>query len=123
MSKAKPIAAMAQISHWIGVRRVPGTVSAICIRTGEKCRGHPTGNRCRPDDRVYFTMVPFDFSLRTRTIFGRDAALRTGVLARDLGFRRTLVPPDSGIAPAGHAAAIRHSLEAASISVLPFSDF
>ena len=42
-------------------------------------------------------MVPFDFQLRTRTIFGGHAADRAGSLARELGFRRTLLVADPGI--------------------------
>ena len=68
-------------------------------------------------------MVPFDFQLRTRTIFGEHAADRVGALARDAGFRRTLLVADPGIVTAGHAVAVRRSLEAASIAVTPFSDF
>ena len=68
-------------------------------------------------------MVPFDFQARTRTIFGRQASERSGALARELGFRRTLLVADRGIVAAGHAAAIQHALEAASIAVVQFSDF
>ena len=68
-------------------------------------------------------MVPFDFQLRTRTIFGGHAADRAGSLAREAGFRRTLLVADPGIVEAGHAAAVQRSLEAASIAVVPFSDF
>jgi alcohol dehydrogenase len=68
-------------------------------------------------------MVPFDFQLRTRTIFGTHAVDRTGSLARDLGFRRTLLVADPGIVKTGHAAAVQRSLEAASVAVVTFSDF
>ena len=68
-------------------------------------------------------MVPFDFHLRTRTIFGGHAADRVGTLARESGFRRTLLVADPGIVEAGHAAAVQRSLEAASLAVVPFSDF
>jgi alcohol dehydrogenase len=68
-------------------------------------------------------MVPFDFQVRTRTIFGRHAADRVGSLARELGFRRTLLVADPGIVEAGHAAAVQRSLEAAAIAVVSFSDF
>src|SRR5215207_6327493 len=113
MSKANPIAAMAQISHWIGVRRVPGTES-VCI--GEN--GDTAATRARrAGDKVYFTMVPFDFQLRTRTIFGGHAAERVGSLARDLGFRHALLVADPGIVQAGHAATVQRSLEAAAIAV------
>ena len=68
-------------------------------------------------------MVPFDFQLRTRTVFGRNASERTGTIARDLGFRHALLVADPGIVAAGHAAAIRRSLEAASVDVVVFSSF
>jgi alcohol dehydrogenase len=68
-------------------------------------------------------MVPFDFQLRTRAIFGGRAADRAGSLARESGFRRTLLVADPGIVKAGHAAAIERSLEASSIAVVPFSEF
>src|SRR5687767_4491624 len=127
MSNANPIAAMAQINHWIGVRRVPATGSAVCIaRVGRASA--PTRRRARPDgssagDRVYFTMVPFDFQHRTRTIFGTQTAERTGPLARELGLRTTLLVADPGIVAAGHAAAVERSLHAASLTVVRYSDF
>jgi alcohol dehydrogenase len=68
-------------------------------------------------------MVPFDFQLRTRTIFGEHATDRVGALARELGFHRTLLVADPGIVTAGHAAAVQRSLEAASIDAISFSDF
>ena len=68
-------------------------------------------------------MVPFDFQPRTRVIFGRDSSERTGHLARDLGFARVLLVADPGIVAAGHAVAIQRLLEAASISVVRFSEF
>ena len=68
-------------------------------------------------------MVPFDFQLRTRTIFGAHAADRVGSLARESGFRRTLLVADPGIVEAGHAATVLRSLEASSIVVVTFSEF
>ena len=67
-------------------------------------------------------MVPFDFQPRTRVVFGRGSAERTGHLARDLGFQRTLFVTDPGLLEAGHAADIQRSLEAASVTVIRFSD-
>jgi alcohol dehydrogenase len=68
-------------------------------------------------------MVPFDFQHRTRAIFGRQTAERTGTLARELGLRTTLLVADPGIVAAGHAAAIEHTLQAASLTVVRYSDF
>ena len=82
MSNAKPMAAMAQISHWMGVK--PGMRDwnrHVCIAGG----------------KVYFTMVPFDFHPRTRVVFGRGSIARAGQLARELGFHRTLLVADAGV--------------------------
>jgi len=68
-------------------------------------------------------MVPFDFQLRTRTIFGRQTAERAGPLARDLGLTSVLLVTDPGLVAAGHAAAIERTLEGAAIAVVRFSDF
>src|SRR5688500_1015877 len=68
-------------------------------------------------------MVPFDFQLRSRTIFGRGSSQRTGQLARDLGFRTTLLVADRGLVGAGHAAAVQEVLEAAGVTVVPYADF
>jgi alcohol dehydrogenase len=68
-------------------------------------------------------MVPFDFLVRTRTIFGRQAAERTGALGKELGFQRILLVADAGIAAAGHATAIERSLHAASLTVVRYSAF
>lgn len=67
-------------------------------------------------------MVPFDFQPRTRVIFGRGSTNRAGALARDLGFRRTLLVTDPGVLAAGHATRVQRSLEAAGIEVAVFSD-
>ena len=68
-------------------------------------------------------MVPFDFLVRTRTIFGRQAAERTGSLAKEHGFQRTLLVADAGIVAAGHAHAIERSLHAASLTSVRYSAF
>jgi alcohol dehydrogenase len=73
---------------------------------------------------VEFTsMVPFDFQPRTRVIAGRGTASRAGALARDLGFRRTLLVADRGLLAAGHVALVRQTLEDAGIDASPFHDF
>jgi alcohol dehydrogenase len=68
-------------------------------------------------------MVPFDFQPRTRVVFGRGAASGVGVLARDLGFGRTLLVADRGLVAAGHVALVQQALEGAGIDVVPFHDF
>ena len=55
-------------------------------------------------------MTSFDFQPRTRVIFGAGALARLGELARELGFRRTLLVADAGVVQAGYvAAAVRRA--------------
>lgn len=68
-------------------------------------------------------MTPFDFQPRTRVIFGAGALSRVGPLAKELGFRRTLLVADGGVVQAGYVAAAIGALEAAGIEVVPFHDF
>lgn len=68
-------------------------------------------------------MVPFDFQLRTRVIFGRGCSDRVGRLARDLGFERTLLVADPGLADAGHVGTIQRALEEAGVQPIVFSSF
>ena len=68
-------------------------------------------------------MVPFDFQARTRVVFGPGCVERVGAAARELRFARTLLVADRGVLAAGHVAAVRRSLEAAAIAVVPFHDF
>src|SRR5688500_3149419 len=68
-------------------------------------------------------MVPFDFQLRTRMVFGQGSLERLGHLAQELGFRRTLLVADAGVVQAGHAGEAARLLEAAGIETAPFHDF
>jgi alcohol dehydrogenase len=68
-------------------------------------------------------MVPFDFQLRTRIVFGQGSLDRLGQLAQELGFRRTLLVADAGVVQAGHAAEAARLLQAAGIETAPFHDF
>ncbi len=68
-------------------------------------------------------MVPFDFQLRTRVVFGLGSLERLGTLARELGFHRTLLVADAGVVQAGHAGEAIRLLEAAGIETAPFHDF
>ena len=68
-------------------------------------------------------MVPFDFQPRTRVVFGAGTAARLGAIAKDLGFRRTLLVADTGVVRAGHAAAALKSLESHGVEVFPFQEF
>jgi alcohol dehydrogenase len=68
-------------------------------------------------------MVPFDFHLRTRVVFGQGTIDRLGQLARGLGFKRTLLVADQGVVEAGYVGEAMRLLEAAEITPTPFHDF
>ncbi len=68
-------------------------------------------------------MVPFDFKPRTRIVFASGAIHRTGELAHELGFRRTLLVADAGVRDSGYVATATHALEVAGITAHVFSDF
>jgi alcohol dehydrogenase len=68
-------------------------------------------------------MLPFDFQPRTRVVFGQGTISRLGQLARDLGFRRTLVVADRGLVDAGHVTTAMRLLERAGIAATAFHDF
>jgi alcohol dehydrogenase len=68
-------------------------------------------------------MTAFDFQPRTRVIFGAGALARVGGLAKELGFRRTLLVADAGVVQAGYVAAAIGALEAAGIEAVVFHDF
>ena len=68
-------------------------------------------------------MVPFEFSSRTRIVFGLGVLERLGNLARDLGFKRTLLVADAGVVSAGHVARATRVLGAAGIHSTLFTEF
>ena len=68
-------------------------------------------------------MQSFDFQSRTRVIFGAGAIDRLGELARELGFRRTLLVADHGLVASGHVDEALAPLHAAGIEVFRFHDF
>jgi alcohol dehydrogenase len=68
-------------------------------------------------------VTPFEHESRTRLVFEPGALSRLGDLARELGFRRTLVVSDAGVVAAGYAARACRALEAAGIAVATFSGF
>ena len=68
-------------------------------------------------------MEGFDFVPRTRVVYGPGTLARLGELARELGFRRTLLVSDQGLVGAGYVNAAIRSLEEAGISAIPFHDF
>lgn len=68
-------------------------------------------------------MVPFEFQLRTRVIFGEGALGRLGAVANELGFRRTLLVADRGLVEVGHAERATDLLKEAGVEVVAFHDF
>jgi alcohol dehydrogenase len=68
-------------------------------------------------------MLPFDFQPRTRIVSGQGTISRLGQLARDLGFRRTLLVADRGLVDAGHVTTAMRLLERAGIAAMAFHDF
>jgi alcohol dehydrogenase len=65
----------------------------------------------------------FDFTARTRLVFGPGTLNRVGALARELGFRRTLLVSDAGLVGSGHPDRARRILAAAGLDVTAFHDF
>lgn len=68
-------------------------------------------------------MKSFDFQPRTRVIFGAGAVERLGELARELGFRRTLLVADHGLVASGHVEEALAPLRRAGIEVARFHEF
>ncbi len=79
--------------------------------------GDLTGRMQEPELRA------FDFSPRTRVVFGNGALERLGELARELGFRSTLVVADQSLLPTGLVDRARALLAAAGIASCGFHDF
>src|SRR2546423_5683221 len=68
-------------------------------------------------------MDSFEFQLQTRLIFGAGSIDRLGELARELGFRRTLLVADQGLVTSGHVDEALAPLRLAEIDVVRFHDF
>jgi alcohol dehydrogenase class IV len=68
-------------------------------------------------------MNSFDFQSKTRVVFGEGSLMELGVLARELGFHRSLVVADLGLAAAGHVEEASKLLRASGVEVIPFHDF
>src|SRR5688572_33204283 len=119
MSNAKPIAAIAQINHWVGVSPREGPVGLFgmaCLVSGVAA-GNDAG------DKVYFTMVPFELHPRTRVVFGPGCVERVGAAAREMKLQRVLLVADPGLVEAGRVETVRRSLDAASIAVFAYHEF
>jgi alcohol dehydrogenase len=68
-------------------------------------------------------MQEFDFQSHTRVVFGSHALERLGALARELGFRRSLLVADRGLVDAGYVEQAARLLSKQGIEVVPFHDF
>lgn len=68
-------------------------------------------------------MKSFDFQPRTRLIYGAGAIGQLGNVAKELGFRRTLLVADHGLVASGHVDEAVTPLQAAGIEVIRFHDF
>ncbi len=64
-------------------------------------------------------MTSFDFGLRTRIISGPRTFAQLGVIARELGFKRTLLVCDEGLVKAGYAKSASSMLQ----NAFPFHAF
>jgi alcohol dehydrogenase class IV len=73
--------------------------------------------------RLFQIMQGFDFQPRTRVIFGNGALQGLGQLAREVGFRRTLLVADRGLVAAGYAEQTADLLRKSGIEVEAFTDF
>src|SRR6266545_6475016 len=65
--------------------------------------------------------APFDYTPRTRLIFGANAVEKVGSLAVELGAKRVLLVTDNGIVTAGHATRVEHLLQSAGLGVVTFA--
>ncbi|HXU36686.1 MAG TPA: iron-containing alcohol dehydrogenase [Blastocatellia bacterium] len=68
-------------------------------------------------------MQPFDFQSRTRLVFGEGSFEQVGALARELGFKRTLIVADKGILACGYAGEASKLLAESGITLFTFHDF
>ncbi len=67
-------------------------------------------------------MQSFDFTQRTRFVFGAGAVDRLGGLAKELNVSRVLVVSDPGVVKAGHFDHARKRLEEAGLQIQSFHD-
>jgi alcohol dehydrogenase len=65
----------------------------------------------------------FDSQARTRVVFGPGSLARLGELARQLGFRRTLLVADDGMRATGYAPRALNLLAGAGVEAFPFHAF
>src|SRR5258708_39548749 len=65
-------------------------------------------------------LIPFDYTSRTRILFGLNSIDRLGELTRDIGAQRALMVTDPGIVAAVHVNHAVNSLESAGIQAVVF---
>ena len=68
-------------------------------------------------------LEPFDFQSRTRVVFGNGSLARLGELARELGFRRSLLVADRGLLGCGYVEEAARLLKTGGVEVEAFHDF
>ncbi|MBP6820756.1 MAG: iron-containing alcohol dehydrogenase [Acidobacteria bacterium] len=68
-------------------------------------------------------MESFDFHLRTRVIFGLGVFQQLGQIARELGFKRTLLVADAGMVACGYVEEATKLLTTAGVDVFHFGGF
>jgi alcohol dehydrogenase len=68
-------------------------------------------------------LKPLELKTDIRVLFGEGALGQIGALARELGFSRTLLVADPGLARAGHLRHAHMVLDEADIQAVEFSDF
>ncbi len=73
-----------------------------------------------PPDLAQTALAAFDYTPRTKLIFGAGAVARIGELVKELPATKVLLVTDPGIVSAGHAARVTQLLEAAGLKVACF---
>lgn len=68
-------------------------------------------------------MTAFDFHLRTRVVFGLGVFEQLGQIAREFGFKRSLLVADDGMLNCGYVAEATKLLNASGITTFHFHDF
>jgi len=76
----------------------------------------------QPPSNAPDSLVGFDFTPRTRVVFGPGVVDRLGELATQLGGRRVLLVTDKGLAEAGHEQHGLDALHTAGLDVTVFDD-
>ncbi|HYP26076.1 MAG TPA: iron-containing alcohol dehydrogenase [Blastocatellia bacterium] len=66
---------------------------------------------------------PFDYQSHTRVVFGQGSVERVGDLARELGFRRSLLVADRGLLGFGYVDLVTALLNRSGVEAFPYHDF